>query len=175
MFGDSCLIYSRRMGACRNFSAGLLCVGAFLLATSSVATAEPPLPRERPEIVPGERFSTPKSDIAPSPCQMRLDELASFKPSSAITGPGECVATDVVTVDAVLLPAKHRAVFSPPVTLRCPMAEAVAKWITDDVAPMIGALGTSLRSIENFWVHSIAGLVTVSPVRWSASMVVPTH
>jgi len=136
------------MGACRNFSASLLCVAAFLLATSSAATADPPLPRERPEIVPGERFSTPESDIAPSPCQMRLAELASFKLSPAITGPGECAATDVVAVDAVLLPDNHRAVFSPPVTLRCPMAEAVAQWITNDVAPTIGALGTSLRSIE---------------------------
>ena len=79
---------------------------------------------------------------------MRLAELASFKLSPAITGPGECTATDVVTVDAVLLPGKHRAVFSPPVTLRCPMAEAVAQWIANDVAPTIGALGTSLRSIE---------------------------
>ena len=148
MFGDSCLIYSRRMEACRNFSASLLCIAAFLLATSSAATADPPLPRERPEIVPGERFSTPESDIAPSPCQMRLAELASFKLSPAISGPGECTATDVVTVDAVLLLGKHRAVFSPPITLRCPMAEAVAQWITNDVAPTIGALGTSLRSIE---------------------------
>ena len=148
MSGDSCLIYSRRMGACRNFSASLLCVATFLLATNSVATADPPLPRERPEIVQGERFSTPESDIAPSPCQMRLAELASFKLSPAITGPGECAATDVVTVDAVLLPGKHRAVFSPPVTLRCPMAEAVAQWIANDVAPTIGALGTALRSIE---------------------------
>ena len=148
MFGDSCLIYSRRMGAGRNFSASVLCVAAFVLATSSVAIADPPLPRERPKIVPGERFSTPESDIASSPCQMRLAELASFKLSPAITGPGECAATDVVTVDAVLLPGKHRAVFSPPVILRCPMAEAVAQWITNDVAPTIGALGTSLRSIE---------------------------
>ncbi len=148
MFGDFCLICSRRMGARWNFSASLLYFAAFLLATSSVATADPPLPRERPEIGPGERFSAPDSDIAPSPCQMRLAELATFKLSPAITGPGECTATDVVTVDAVLLPDNHRVIFSPPVTLRCPMAEAVAQWITNDVAPTIGALGTSLRSIE---------------------------
>jgi hypothetical protein len=148
MFGDFCLIRRCRMGACRNFSASLLYVAAFLLATSPVATADPPLPRERPEIVPGERFSTPETDIAPSPCQMRLAELATFKVSPAITGPGECTATDIVTVDAVLLPDNHRAMFSPPVTLRCLMAEAVALWITNDVAPTIGALGTSLRSIE---------------------------
>jgi hypothetical protein len=149
MFGDSCLIYSRRtVGACRNFSASLLCATTFLLATSSVATADPPLPRERPEALSSEPASTPESDIAPSPCRLRLAELASFKRSPPITGPGECTATDVVIVDAVLLPDNHRAVFSLPVTLRCPMAEAVAQWMTNDVAPMISALGTSLRSIE---------------------------
>jgi hypothetical protein len=59
------------------------------------------------------------------------------------------MATDVVKVDAVLLPDKHRVVFSPPVTLRCPTADAVAQWISNDVAPTIAALGTSLRSVES--------------------------
>ena len=80
---------------------------------------------------------------------MRLAELAVFDPLPPITGPGECKATDVVKVDAVLLPSKRRVAFSPPVILRCPMAEAVTQWITDDVAPTIAALGTSLRSIES--------------------------
>jgi hypothetical protein len=80
---------------------------------------------------------------------LRLAELAVFKPSPPITGPGECMATDVVKVDAVLLPDKHRVVFSPPVTLRCPMADVVAQWIGNDVAPTIAALGTSLRSVES--------------------------
>jgi hypothetical protein len=106
-----------------------------------------PLPRQRPEIVPDER-SPAKSDVAPSSCQVRLGELAVFTPLEPITGPGECTATDVVTVDALFLPGKHRVVFSPPATLRCPMAEAVAQWITKDVAPTIASLGTSLRSIE---------------------------
>jgi len=79
---------------------------------------------------------------------MRLRELASFKPASAITGPGECTAGDVVTLDAILLPDKGRAAVSPPATLRCPMAEAVAQWVIDDVAPAIAAYGVSLRSIE---------------------------
>jgi hypothetical protein len=59
------------------------------------------------------------------------------------------MATDVVKVDALLLPDKHRVVFSPPVTLRCPMADAVVQWISNDVAPTIAALGTSLRSVES--------------------------
>jgi hypothetical protein len=141
--------YRRRtVAGRRNILANLLCVSALLLASGSMATAEPiPLPRERPEIVRDERSSAAKT-AAPSSCQLRLAELAVFKPSPPITGPGECLATDVVTVDAVLLPDKHRVVFSPPATLRCPMAEAVAQWITSDVAPTIAPLGTSLRSIE---------------------------
>ena len=79
MFGDFCLICSRRMGARWNFSASLLYFAAFLLATSSVATADPPLPRERPEIVPGERFSAPElrhrtlalSDAAGRTCDLQ--------------------------------------------------------------------------------------------------------
>jgi hypothetical protein len=151
MFGDPSLTYARRTVAAHwNMSASFLCLTAFLLAASSVETAGTiPVPRERPEIVPGERSPTPETDVAPSPCQLRMAELAVFEPSPPITGPGKCMATDVVKVDAVFLPDKHRIAFSPPVILRCPMAEAVAHWITDDVAPTIAALGTSLRSIES--------------------------
>ena len=65
-----------------------------------------------------------------------------------ITGPGECTATDVVNVSAVVLPDNHWVVFSPVVTLQCSMAEVVAHWIRDDVAPTLDALGKSLRGVE---------------------------
>ncbi len=151
MFADSCLSYVRRtVAAYRNMPARFLCLTAFLLAAGSVGTAGTVLlPRERATIIPKERSSTAETDTAPSPCQSRLAELAVFEPWPPITGPGECMATDVVKVDAVLLPDKQRVGFAPPATLRCPMAEAVARWITNDVAPTIAALGTSLRSIES--------------------------
>lgn len=136
------------MNASGNFSTSLLYLLGLLLATCAGASADPPLPRERPEDAPKEQHPAATSDITPSPCRVRLSKLASFKPAPPITGPGECTAADVVTVDAVLLPDKNRAVFSPSVTLRCPMAEAVAQWIIDDVAPAIAPLGASLRSIE---------------------------
>ena len=62
--------------------------------------------------------------------------------------PGDCTATDVVALDAVLLPDGHRIALSPVSTLRCPMAEGVTHWIRDDVAPTIAALGKSLRGVE---------------------------
>jgi Extensin-like protein C-terminus len=151
MFDRSNLTYGHRTVAARwNMSAGLLCLAAFLLAAGSVGAAGTiSMPRARPEIVPGERSPTPETAAAPSQCQLRLAELAVFEPSPPITGPGKCMATDVVKVDTVLLPDKHRIVFSPPAILRCPMAEAVAEWIAEDVAPTIAGLGTSLRSIDN--------------------------
>jgi hypothetical protein len=150
MIGDCCAVYGRQpVGARWKVSANLISVTAFLVAATSLATAETiSLPRERPKILPGERTSTPETDITPSPCQLRLAKVAIFSPSPSIMGPGECMATDVVTVDAVILPDKHRAAFSPSVRLRCPMAEAVARWVAGDVAPAIAVLGTSLQTIE---------------------------
>ena len=153
MFGSTRLAYRRRtVLGCWSILAELfricLLVYVGIFAPGSMAEAESiPLPRERPKFVPGER-SPAESDGAPSSCQVGLAELAVFKPLQPITGPGECAATDVVAVEALLLPDKHRVVFSPPATLRCPMAKAVAQWITKDVAPTIASLGTSLRSIE---------------------------
>jgi hypothetical protein len=139
---------ARWKGATSLISAGLMSVTAFLGAAGSLATAETiSLPRERPKMLPGERTSTPEAET-PSPCQLRLAKLAIFSPSPSIAGPGECTATDVVTVDAVILPDKHRVAFSQSARLRCPMAEAVARWVAGDVAPAIAVLGTSLQRVE---------------------------
>ena len=114
---------------------------AFLLVTTVAVTAEMiPLPRSRPVGIPGDP-STINAETAVSPCRSRLAEIADFKPLPSITGPGDCIAADVVALDAVLLPDRHRIVLSPAATLRCPMAEAVTHWIRADVAPTIAALG----------------------------------
>jgi hypothetical protein len=126
----------------------IFCVAALLLASGSTATAENvSLPRAPPEGVQGEPVSTAQT-TTPSSCQAQLADFAVFSPLPPIAGPGECMAADVIKLDAVLLPDKRRVVFSPPATLRCAMAETVAEWITKDVAPIIDAVGTSLNSIE---------------------------
>lgn len=122
---------------------------AFLLGTTVAATAEGiPLPRPRPADIPGDQSSTARTEAIVSPCQSRLAEVAAFKPLPPITGPGDCTATDVVELDAVLLPDGRRVVFSPSATLRCPMAEAVTRWVHDNVAPTIAALGKELRGVQ---------------------------
>ena len=118
-------------------------VGVWLLIGVLKVTAEIPLPRPRPAEIPADQLSPQLSA-----CEQRLSEVALFKRLSPITGPGECIASDVVSLDSVALPDQSRVALLPPPTLRCPMAEAVAHWLRDDVAPVIGTGRTSLRGVE---------------------------
>jgi hypothetical protein len=119
-----------------------------------------PLPRERPPVLE-DQTSASKIESERSPCQLQLSEIAEFKSMPPITGPGECTATDVVNVSAVVLPDNHRVVFSPVVTLQCSMAAVVAHWIRDDVVPTLDALDMSLRGVEtleSFGCRSFNGI-----------------
>jgi hypothetical protein len=123
-----------------------VCVVATILGETAAALAEIPLPRPRPAEISADQALT--SNPQPSLCQQQLAGFAYFRTLPPITGPGECIANDVVALDSVSLPDKHRIVLSPPATLRCPTAEAVALWLRDDVAPAIATLGTSLRAVD---------------------------
>jgi hypothetical protein len=61
----------------RKISASTICVAAVLLAATPVGMAETvPLPRERPVIALAEQSRAAETAGAPSPCQLRLAELA---------------------------------------------------------------------------------------------------
>jgi hypothetical protein len=125
--------------------ARIVCVVGVLLGETAMAVAEIPLPRPRPADVSSDLTSTnPETSL----CQQRLGGFAEFKALQPITGPGECLANDLVALDSVSLADKHRIVLAPPTTLRCPMAEMIALWLRDDVAPAIATLGTSLGGVE---------------------------
>jgi hypothetical protein len=151
-----------------------VCAIVVLMASALAVKSEiVPLPRERPPVLE-DQTSAPKIESERSPCQLQLSEIAEFKSMPPITGPGECTAADVVNVNAVVLPNNHRVVFSPVVTLQCSMAEVVAHWIRDDVAPTLDALGMSLRGVETLESFGCAPSMG-SVVPSSASTAMPTH
>jgi hypothetical protein len=93
----------------------------------------------------------------PSACQTRLAKLAVFKALPALVGAGECGAVDAVVLDSVILPDQAMVAVSPPATLRCIMAEAVAAWVRDDIAPAALKLGAPLRGLDNFDSYECRG------------------
>jgi hypothetical protein len=66
-----------------------------------------------------------------------------------ITGPGDCQATDVVRLEAVILSDRSRVEVTPPAIVQCMMAEAVVGWVRQSVAPQAIELGSSLKAVEN--------------------------
>jgi len=135
--------------------AALFYVMNLLFSIGQTARAQPvPLPHERPPIA-NDRSSASASRW--SSCDLRLTEIAQFQPGLPITGPGECIAGDVVLLDAVLLPNGAHVTITPPATLICSMAEAVAHWVRDDIAPAVAMLGTTVRSIKTAGSFSCRG------------------
>jgi len=69
---------------------------------------------------------------APSVCQKRLTpDIAVTHPLGSSSGPGICGGDDLVSLDAVVLKDGQRIALAPAATLRCPMAEAVARWVRE--------------------------------------------
>lgn len=144
---------------------------AFAVVTGPAAAAEDvPLPRPRPAIaaVPGEPRSFAEAvagldlDSAavsdePTECDRRLSGLAVTAPRPRLIGPGACGGSEMVLVEAVLLPDKSRVAVTPAALLRCPMAESLAAWVRDEVAPQAVRLGTALRSIESYNSYECRG------------------
>ncbi len=97
----------------------------------------PPAAAETPASPPPATAPT-----GPSACQLRMTaDVAVIHPLPPITGPGQCGAEDVVRLDAVVLKDGKRVTLTPAAILRCPMAEAVAHWMRDDVVATVSELG----------------------------------
>jgi hypothetical protein len=101
--------------------------------------------------------AAPPDATAPSECQLQLAKIALFKPLPVLVGPGECGAVDAVLLQSVILPDDAKVAVTPPATLRCAMAEEVARWLRDDVAPAALQLGAALRGLENYDSYECRG------------------
>ena len=109
------------------------------------AQAEPPPSQAAPQV------AEPATPPPPSACRAALTDQIAVAPSIPdITGPGACGGTDLVRLEAIVIPGKSKVPLKPAATLRCEMATAVAGWIRDDMAPLATSLGTALAELDNF-------------------------
>ncbi len=123
---------------------GLVAIALLFCATGLAAAGDASLPES------GWTAAAPSVPPAPSVCQLRLEKIAVFKPIPVLAGPGECGAADAVLLERVILPDQAKVAIAPPATLRCAMAEEVALWLREDVAPAALKLGAPLRGLDNF-------------------------
>jgi len=124
-----------------------------LLAWADGAAAQVvPLPRSRP----ASAQAAPQDSV--SACLSRLSSyFAVASPLSTLDGPGECAVADAVRLEAVVMPDGSRVALAPPATLRCGMAEAIARWVREDIAAAVQGLGAPLRSIDNYASYHCRG------------------
>ena len=124
---------------------------------------------ERKPIIPMEEFAaepdltttakvTDSKPEEPSACRMRIaDRIAIIQALPDLAGPGDCGADDVVKLEAVIMPDKSRVTLRPAATLRCTMAEVVATWIREDLTASVAALGSAIRSLDNYASYDCSG------------------
>jgi len=119
-----------------------------------------PLPQPRPpqtQTVPDgfSNLGVPSMGVGPEPqppsaCLLALTaDLAVAEPVPPIAQPNGCDALDAVRLSAVNVGGR-RVPITPPVTLRCTMATALATWVREDVAPAAAGLGGELAGIDNY-------------------------
>jgi hypothetical protein len=130
------------------------CATMLLLVACDLATARSiPLPRPRPAptaVAASAVMPNLSETSQPSACRLRLTPDLAIAPSlPPITGPGACEAPDVVRLEAVVLLDRSLVAVIPPANLRCTMAEAIAGWVREEVAPRALDLGSSLKSVVN--------------------------
>ena len=121
----------------------------------SNATPVIPLPPLRPSIPPS--VETPEP-APPSPCVLRLTaDIAIVEPLPPIVAANGCGIDDPVRLSAVMSKDKVRIAITPAATLRCTMAEAIAHWVRNDVAPIAATLGAPLGGLANFDSYECRG------------------
>jgi hypothetical protein len=130
----------------------------------SVRAAKVPLPRPRPAEAPQatpdnaraapaepEKSAEPPKAPEPSACRVALTEEIAIAPSIPdIHGPGGCGGEDLVRLEAIMLPNKHKVAVTPPATLRCRMASEIADWVRTDVVGLTAPLGSEPVVLDNF-------------------------
>jgi hypothetical protein len=119
-------------------------------------TAEPAAPKATDKATEPKPPEPKSSEI--SACRQALTEEIAVAPSIPdIHGPGGCGGEDLVRLEAIMLPDKHRVAVTPPATLRCPMASAIADWVRTDVVGLTAELGSEPVVLDNFDSYECRG------------------
>jgi hypothetical protein len=121
---------------------------------SPAATAQPTEPDK-----PAEQ-AAPATPAAPQPsaCRFALTEDIAIAPSIPdIKGPGGCGGTDLVRLEAIVLPDKKRVALTPAATLRCAMATEIADWVRTDIAALTQKLGSEITTLDNYDSYECRG------------------
>jgi hypothetical protein len=121
----------------------------------SPSAAKPPAGSDKPA-----EQAAPVTSAAPQPsaCRAALTEDIAIAPSIPdIHGAGGCGGTDLVRLEAIVLPDKHRVAVTPAATLRCSMATAIADWVRTDIVPITEKLGSEISGLDNFDSYECRG------------------
>jgi len=143
-----------------------------VLAAQGSALARVPLPKPRPPDAPAAAAAAkeapteaakpaeqaPPEPPKPSACRQALTEDIAIAPSIPdIHGPGGCGGEDLVRLEAIVLPDRHRVSVTPPAPLRCTMASAIADWVRTDVLALAQKLGGEPAVLDNFDSYECRG------------------
>jgi hypothetical protein len=107
-----------------------------------------------------DKQAQPDKPVAPpqSACRVALTEQIAIAPSiPPIRGPGACGGEDLVRLEAIVLPDKHKVAVTPPATLRCTMATAIADWVRTDLVAIAGELGSEPAGLDNYDSYECRG------------------
>jgi hypothetical protein len=123
-----------------------------------------PLPKPRPAEAPDKAApAEAEKQVAPEPpslsaCRRALTDDIAIAPSiPELHGPGGCGGTDLVRLEAVVLPNKHKVAVTPAATLRCAMASAIADWVRTDVAALAAGQNSEPAVLDNFDSYECRG------------------
>jgi hypothetical protein len=117
------------------------------------APEKPELAKPEPDESETQKQAAPAAPAPPPPsaCRLALSEEIAIAPSIPdIRGPGGCGGEDLVRLEAVVLPDRHRVALKPAAILRCTMASAIADWVRTDMAPLAAGVGSEISDLDNF-------------------------
>ncbi len=104
----------------------------------------------------------------PSACRLALTEdLAVALDQPDINEEGGCGGTDLVKLEAVVLPDRRKVPLQPAAVLRCSMARAVVDWVRVDLTAIARGMNSAVSGLDNFNSYECRGRNRVSGAKLS--------